>query len=146
MNKNDYQDKINNILSDSSKFIKIEKDPTESLKQQANNLISTLNAAVDDLKLSKIIGEFSPGYIYGTIKTHKENNPIRPIISQIPTPTYQLAKRINEIITPYMPTKYNVKFTNDFKDLIHSSNNFTGLDLTSKVYLRTYRCNHINNH
>ena len=127
MNKDDYQSKIDDILSDNSKFVKIDKDPTENLKQQANNLISTLNAAVGDLKLPKVIGEFSPGYIYGTIKTHKENNPIRPIISQIPAPTYQLAKKINEIITPYMPTQFNLKSTNDFLDLIHSSSNSTGI-------------------
>ena len=127
MKKTDYIDKIENILSDSSKFVKISKDPTESVKQQANNLISSLNVVCGDLKLQKVVGEFSPGYIYGTVKTHKNNNPLRPIISQIPTPTYQLAKKINEIILPYLPAKYNLKSTGDFFDLIHSSNNYTGI-------------------
>ena len=37
---------------------------------------------------------------YGTIKTHKENLPIRPIVSFIDSPTYQTAKLLSKILTP----------------------------------------------
>lgn len=37
---------------------------------------------------------------YGLIKIHKPNNPIRPIVSFIGTPTYQLAKHLSKILTP----------------------------------------------
>ena len=33
-----------------------------------------------------IVGKYTEGYIYDTAKTHKEGNPLRPIISLIPTP------------------------------------------------------------
>ena len=123
LKKEDYISKINNILSDTSKFKQINKDPTKGLKQKANNIISTLNATKDSIKLDKIIGKTTPGYIYGTIKTHKPNNPIRPIISQIPTPLYNTAKQLNVILTPYMPNTYLLKSTNDFVDLIHTTSN-----------------------
>lgn len=121
MDKANYFDKLNDILTDASKFKKIKKDPTSELKQEANRLISTLNAAQGDIHMSPILGDFSPGYIYGNVKTHKPNYPLRPIISQVLTPTYNLAKSLNKIIGPYIPNQYSLKCTNDFIDLLHTS-------------------------
>ena len=123
LDKDEYIEKINSILSDQSKFKRISRNPTEKLKQKANKLIETLNAGQDSLKLPKIIGDFRPGYVYGNIKTHKENNPLRPIISQIPTPTYNLAKQVNHIISPYIPSQYSLKSSNDFIDLLQEHEN-----------------------
>ena len=39
-----------------------------------------------------------PGVLYGLPKVHKENLPIRPIISAIGTYNYNLAKWLDEII------------------------------------------------
>ena len=38
------------------------------------------------------------------------------------TPTYDLAKTLNKIITPYIPNQYLLKSTNDFIDLLQSNN------------------------
>ena len=122
MDKSEYLEKLDNILADTTKFQKISKDPTTHLKQEANKLISTLNAAQGDIHMPTIVGDFSPGYLYGNIKTHKPGNPLRPIISQVLTPTYNLAKTLNKIITPFIPAQYMSKSTNDFVDLLHSSN------------------------
>ena len=46
-----------------------------------------------------IVGLYEPEYIYGNVKFHKPSNPLQPIISYIPTPTYQLAKSLNKLIT-----------------------------------------------
>ena len=115
--------KLDNILSDPSKFTKITSDPTNKIKTRANKLITALNSAQGDIKLHKVIGDFKPGYIYGNVKIHKNNNPLRPIISQIPTATYQLSKTLNSLITPYMPNRYCLKSTNDFIDLLNSKPN-----------------------
>ena len=120
LNKKDYLDKINEILSNQEKFVKINKDPTNMLKNKANKLITTLNAAQDSLKIPKIIGDYQPGYIYENVKTHKPNNSVRPIISQVLTPTYNLAKNINSTIDPYIPNDYTLKSTNESIDLIAS--------------------------
>ena len=45
-------------------------------------------------------------------------NPLRPIISQIPTPSYKIAKRLNEILTPYVPSKYCLKSSSEFIEFI----------------------------
>ena len=121
LNKNEYLSKLNSILADTSKFNRIKRDPTNALKQKANKLIETQNAAKGDLKLSKIVGDYQPGNIYGNVKIHKTDNPLRPIISQIPTPTYNLAKSLNKIISPYIPNEFMLNSSNDFVDLLHSS-------------------------
>ena len=45
---------------------------------------------------------------------------MRPIISQIPTPTYHLAKRLNQLISPYVPNAFSVKSPTEFIDLLGS--------------------------
>ena len=47
-------------------------------------------------------------YIAGTVKIHKPNHPLRPIISQIPIPIYQLIKTIKQLLSPYLPSKYSI--------------------------------------
>ena len=37
---------------------------------------------------------------YANIKTHKEDYPIRPIVSFIDSPTYELAKFLSKLLTP----------------------------------------------
>ena len=122
LDKNDYFNKINAILSDVSKFKVIQKDPTIQLKSKTNKLIDSLNAVQGDIKIDKIVGDFSPGYAYGNVKIHKSGNPLRPIISQCPTPTYHLAKTINKIISPYIPNEFSIKSPSDFIDILHNNN------------------------
>ena len=122
LNKEDYLTKIDSILSDNTKFQKINRDSTDKLKKRANRIIGALNADQSSFKLEAVVGDYSPGYLYGTVKTHKPNNPLRPIISQCPTPTYKLAKTLNNLITPFIPNQYSLRSTNDFIDILRTSN------------------------
>ena len=119
--KEDYDNKINAILNDTTKFKRIGRNPTESLKKRVNATITSINAAKNNLNLQKITGEFSPGYAYGNVKTHKPNNPLRPIISQIPTPTYKIAKRLNQLLTPYVPNTYCLNSSTDFLEILRDA-------------------------
>ena len=122
MNKSEYLSKVNDLLKDTSKFKHISSNPTEDLKKNTNEVIDAVNAVIGDIKLPNIVGDYQPGYLYGNVKIHKEGNPLRPIISQIPTPTYNLAKSLNKIISPFIPNQYTIKSTNDFLDILHSNN------------------------
>ena len=93
LDSEDYIDKLNSILSDESKFRHTKEDPTKKLKAKVNRVIKSANAMIDGVHFEPIVGEYTPGYAYGTVKTHKQGNPLRPIISQVCTSTYKLAKR-----------------------------------------------------
>ena len=114
LNKDDYLDKVGQVLSNEAKFEKVTRNTSADLQKKVNALITAANSQIDGVHFSKIIGEYKPGYLYGNVKIHKEGNPIRPIISQIPTPTYDIAKTLNQLITPYIPTHNILKSTDEF--------------------------------
>ena len=68
-------------------FKKLISDPTDSIKKNANILIGSINALMKTDKVTSIIGECKPGYLYGNANIHKKDVPLRPIISQCPTLT-----------------------------------------------------------
>jgi hypothetical protein len=60
--------------------------------------------------------------IYGTVKLHKPNMPIRPTINWTDSPRYKVAKLINTLLntTLQLPNVYNIPNTSN---LIQSLNN-----------------------
>ena len=120
LDKEDYLSKLDVILSDTSKFKPISKDPTDKIKKKVNKIIETNNAHVDSFKFSKIVGDYQLAYLYGNIKTHKKDFPVRPIISQVPSATYKLAKTLNALISPYIPGEYSLKNSEEFLDLLNT--------------------------
>ena len=56
---------------------------------------------------------------------------MRPIVSQIGTPTAQVAAQINDIIVIYMPKKYMVKSTSEFLSIIRNLENSDDMMLAS---------------
>ena len=50
------------------------------------------------------------------MKIHKRDNPLRPVVSMIGTPEYQLAKFLDSLIKPYIPQTYMLQSTNQFLD------------------------------
>ena len=118
LNKEDYNEKLNKILSDKSKFQKIKEDPTKKHKAHVNRLIQCANATIGGVHFETISGEYTPGYAYGTVKTHKTDNPLRPIISQVCTSTYKLAKKLNSLLKPYIPAKHSINSSDEFLDLL----------------------------
>ena len=79
-----------------------------------------------------------PGKFYGTAKVHKlpENGnvdqlPIRPIVSNIGTATYQLAKFLTKLLSPLSQSQYTFKSTKDFIQKIHNVNVPHGFNMIS---------------
>lgn len=120
MERQDYCDKISNLIADPNKFEKIDKNPILSIKRTLNSIIDSVNAVSGGIKLTKLIGHYEPAYIYGNPKIHKSmsNPPLRPIISQIGTPSYEIAKQINSIIIKYLPKKYMIESTFEFLSML----------------------------
>ncbi|XP_068224102.1 uncharacterized protein [Palaemon carinicauda] len=117
----EYHKNLDDILADSSKFVRLTRNPNDDTKREANRTIEAVNAATKAIQLPVISEDFWLGYLYGNVKSHKQGNPLRPIISQCPTPTYQLAKRLNAILTPYIPNRYYVTSSAEFLEKITDS-------------------------
>ena len=63
----------------------------------------------------------APAQFYSTAKIHKLKNdstvddlPIRPIVSNINTASYQLVKDLAKLLSPLSMSEYTVKSTSDF--------------------------------
>ena len=125
MNRNDYERKIKNILNDETKFSKV-TEPADKVihnsTKKLNDIIQIINEKAKRKIFNKVTGHKRPGYIYGTCKIHKNvsDPPLRPVISTIPTPAYEVSKVLNNIITKYMPREFTCKSTNEFISLIKS--------------------------
>ena len=87
LDKTDYDNKLHEIVSDTSKFKLIKSDiQTAILKYEdkLNRLLRKIkNNTNDNLSNNLYASGTKPGHLYGIPKIHKKNNPIRPIISSI---------------------------------------------------------------
>ena len=68
LNRTDYKIKLDSILADTNKFKIITRNPILTLKTTLNKYIATINKNLPEKILQHITGEFSPGYLYGTVK------------------------------------------------------------------------------
>ncbi|XP_068222858.1 uncharacterized protein [Palaemon carinicauda] len=94
-------EKLDTILTDTSKFKRLTANPIQDIKQEANRAINAINTISSAMHFKPITGEFG----LGNVKTHSS---LPPIISQCPEPTYQLTKRLNSLLIPYLPYWYSV--------------------------------------
>ena len=103
MDESEYDLKALALLNDEQTYKKLKSDPTN---KYAAKLSSTLKSIHDEggldfvtyrrlLPTSKEIPKF-----YGTPKIHKDDIPLRPIVSCIGCPAYAASKYISDIIKP----------------------------------------------
>ena len=114
LNKEDYINKVNTILNDSSKFEIVNSDAIKLI----HKLESKIRLFLGKLKKDSVITEnvysdlsptgSRPGILYGLPKVHKENIPIRPILSSIKTPSYNMSKFLVPLISYWSKNDYTV--------------------------------------
>ena len=100
--RTDYSVKVKNLLQDENTYQARPKDTTTIIQNNVNCLVKTWekknlinNMLANDLKSSNAI----PSRFYGLLKIHKEGNPVRPIVSCVGSPTYNLAPFLSTIIS-----------------------------------------------
>ena len=79
-----------------------------------------------------------PGKFYGTAKIHKilpidnvDQLPIRPIVSNVDTSTYELAKYLAKLLLPLSPSQYAVNIVKHFTESIKHKKIPTGYQMIS---------------
>ena len=117
MTRTDYNDKVNNLLQDVNTYLVRPKDTTTKIQNKVNSLVKKWeknklinNLLAKDLKSSNAV----PSRFYGLPKIHKEGNPVRPIVSYVGSPTYNLASFFSTIISKNT-TPPKLKIINSFE-------------------------------
>lgn len=112
MNKTDYISKMNAILNDSTKFNVLSDDPTIKREARLTRLLSKLkkNGHISDefYDMARPTGS-NPGRLYGLPKVHKEDVPLRPVLSSIGTYNYGLAKALKQMLSNIVQNKAIIK-------------------------------------
>lgn len=135
INKTTYIQRMEELLSDTSKFSKVKVAPGKEYNHIWNQELRVRNALqklVNSGAISKDVYDklaptgSSPGVMYGLSKVHKQLvdgfPKLRPILSAINTPTYKLAKFLVNIMEPLTKDDYTVKDTFTFAEEVRTQN------------------------
>ncbi len=111
LNKIDYQNKIETMLSDTITYTPISHDNSQQIFYKSNNLIKTIlfnKGRINSQQFNYLCNyKIKTPTFYGIPKIHKVNIPLRPIVSQINGPT----KNINLIVDKYL--EISMKYVTD---------------------------------
>ena len=134
-----YNNAIEEIISDTSKFEKFNEDPTLKREASLQRFLRKLKQKnfFNEIKYDKLYRSGSaPACIYGTPKMHKFSSSdsfpkLRQIVSSIGTFNYNLASFLCDILSPLVPNDYSWKDTFSFVSQIKNGN-------LSKKFLVSY--------
>ena len=113
---------MSHLLSNENTYKRVKCDPTNKILKQTTELVKKHSECLN-LDVSTLIPACAkPPKLYGLPKIHKTNVPLRPIVSQIDTPTYRLAKHVAKVLSPLRGhttshVKDSYQFISDIKDL-----------------------------
>ena len=102
-------------------YLELSKDPMKIERKVTEVLI---NLKKEKLITSSMFDRLRPKgskapRFYGLPKVHKEDYPLRPIVSAISSPTYNLSKFVSKMISPLVgKTDSFVKNSRDFAELV----------------------------
>lgn len=125
MRKDEYVETMRLMLSDSTVYNRIDKDPTNKFQTLANNLVNNLekDGAIDNTTAKRLkTHNAAPPRIYGLRKIHKEACKLRPVVSSIKGPSYKLGRYIHQILSPLAcGNNINVKDSTEFVTFINKA-------------------------
>lgn len=120
--KNDYLSKLTDMLSSSETYQAIDKPKTQSIQKQVNDMVTRWQ---NEGRITEGMGKHlrtyngTPAKLYGLPKIHKSGTPLRPIVSSVNTPTYNLSKFLSNCINNFVGrTSTYIKNSEDFKEKI----------------------------
>ena len=103
---------MEDIPEDSTKFLRLDDDPVKLTLQRENKLISLLKTLQSISEAT--YGQLRPtgpriSILYGLPKIHKDNTPLRPILSCINSYSYKVAKFFIPLLNPISFGVYTVR-------------------------------------
>ena len=119
LNKTDYQQKVNTLLSDTNTYEPLKRDPSNNYKQKVIDSLQELekDGVIDKSRYFRPYPGVSVPKFYGLPKIHKNGAPLRPIVSSVDSVTYNVAKHLAYIIGPLVgKSQHHIKNSQDFVD------------------------------
>lgn len=117
LEKSDYTQRVQKML-DEGPYIPIKKDPLQKLiKQMKDTLQSCTTLFNKDDRWKLTCSNPVVPRLYALPKIHKSGNQVRPIVSGINSPTYKIAKWLNDVFNRFHPP--NGQTVKDRTQLIH---------------------------
>lgn len=103
MNKTDYHTKMTELLSDSNTYKLLDNNPLNCIQNKNNQIAKELlnEKHIDNFVYKQLIchnGVLSK--IYGLVKVHKDNFPVRPAVSNSGNPIYELSVFVANLLKP----------------------------------------------
>ena len=135
MKTEDYHAKMQELLTSSSYKI-IPRDPTDAINRRTIKLIKEARIPLETARHLRTEAPVHPR-IYGLPKIHKESIPLRPIVSAISSPTYNLAKHLSGILAPHVGVsdhhvKNSLEFVKTIKGIrVDTTDILVSLDVVS---------------
>ncbi|XP_064461588.1 uncharacterized protein LOC135371468 [Ornithodoros turicata] len=136
----DYRTKMQEILDDAAHFVPLAHDPTAKAERSLVDHLRQLKKKghLEDVTYRRLFSsDGASPRIYGLPKIHEPGCPLRPIVSFIGSPTYNLSKYLVELVTPVTGNNnLTVRNSKEFVEVVRTqapSNNdvMVSLDVVS---------------
>lgn len=126
LNKTDYSSLSEELLQDRDYYTPLQRDPTSSIQQRANKIISELRegSVLSNIQAKNLMiyNATSPKF-YGLPKIHKPQLKLRPIISSINSPNSKIAGLLCDVLTKAY-NRENDYYTHSSFEFSNFINNF----------------------
>lgn len=121
MNKAEYEQGMNEILNDKTKYQKLgpERKHLHKIERKISNHLDKLvkcNTLTKEQSKTLKVEAPVPGQMYGVVKTHKPQNPIRPIITSTSTANRNVSKYLANIIKTVVKHDHRIKNSVECKE------------------------------
>ena len=103
MDRSDYDNKMETLLNDRSTYELVSTSPFRRIERELNAMLLSLKRQkkIDDPTYRKLHStDGTPPAIRGSVKHHKEGNPLRPIVTCIGSALYNTSKFLTDILSP----------------------------------------------
>lgn len=122
LDSDDYCSKMRDLLEDRDTYETIRRDPVKKIERDLNSKLLKLKREGKFSESNYFRLRSTDGIIpriYGLVKIHKEGFPLRPIVSMIGSPLYEVSKHLASIIAPLVgKTNFVVKNSMDFIEVL----------------------------
>ena len=103
MDRSDYDNKMETLLSDRSTYEIVSTSPFRRIERELNAMLLSLKRQhkIDEPTYRKLHStDGTPPAIRGSVKHHKEGNPLRPIVTYMGSALYNTSKFLTDILSP----------------------------------------------